>query len=63
MQAIAAGHEAIQSMCQQMTDWAAVVGRRKRRDVVTQVPADLAVKVKDMVGAELLKAYRCEQPQ
>lgn len=45
-------------MCQQMTDWAAVVGRRKRRDVVTQVPAELAVKVKALVGAELLRAYR-----
>ncbi|MEW5317022.1 MAG: hypothetical protein WDW38_008355 [Sanguina aurantia] len=58
--AIAAGHAAIQSMCQQMTDWAAVVGRRKRRDVVTQVPAELAVKVKALVGAELLRAYSGE---
>ncbi|GFR41812.1 hypothetical protein Agub_g2582 [Astrephomene gubernaculifera] len=58
IEALALGHRAIASLCDQMEVWAGRVGRPKRGDAVVGVPEQLQERLMGLVGAQLREAYR-----
>lgn len=57
LQAVAAGHAAISSMCQQLTEWAARVGKAKRPERVLP-PAGLGEALAELAGHKVEELYR-----
>lgn len=58
LQAVAAGHAAISSMCKALTEWAALVGKPKRRERVLPPPG-LHDALVALAAQQVEDAYRC----
>eukprot|EP00879_Flechtneria_rotunda_P025423 GHRR01027017.1.p1 GENE.GHRR01027017.1~~GHRR01027017.1.p1 ORF type:complete len:101 (+),score=15.29 GHRR01027017.1:804-1106(+) len=58
IQAVATGHAAISSMCNQLTEWAAKVGKKQKRPERLLPPAGLDQALKQLAAERVEAAYR-----